>query len=115
MSLDVSRPCGLHGCGMDRFVIASMLREVALLQSLKGENRFKVRAYERAAEALERFAGDLAALVEEQRLEEIEGVGKSIASVIEELFRQGCSRMLDKLREEVPRGIVELSKLGIGE
>ena len=56
--------------------LRSALREHALLLGLKGDSRFKVRAYERAAESLEAFAEDLAAYVAQNRLTEIEGIQK---------------------------------------
>jgi DNA polymerase (family 10) len=101
----------------DRFTIAARLREIAALLSLEGENRFKVRAYKRGAEALEHLThDDLGAMVREDRLTEIEGVGSSISSVIRELFVEGTSSKLDEVRRRIPRGLLELSKLeGIGD
>src|SRR5262245_17225406 len=102
----------------ERLEIAAALREFALLLGLKGENRFKARAYDRAAEAVERYplgrgeqVDDFDALIRDKRLTEIPGVGASIASVIDELARTGSAKQLDALRTEIPRGIIELSKL----
>jgi DNA polymerase (family X) len=101
---------------LDRITIAAALRELGMLLSLKGENRFKIRAYERGAEALEALEEDLGTLVEQDRLTEISGIGQSLAGVIRELWQTGTSPQLERLRTEIPRGIVELSKLeGIGE
>ena len=47
----------------DRFFIAAQLRQISELLQVKGENPFKARAYERAAEALERLDADLGAPV----------------------------------------------------
>lgn len=98
----------------ERVEIAGALRELALLLGLKGENRFKARAYDRAADALERFPSELDdfdTLVRNKRLTEIPGVGASIASVIDEVARTGSAKQLDALRAEIPRGIIELSKI----
>src|SRR5688572_11295133 len=101
---------------LDRFAIASMLRELALLFSLEGENKFKVRAYERGAEALERLEEDLAVLVEEDRLTDIGAIGPHLAHVIREIIRTGAAKDLDRLRRKIPRGVVELHRVeGLSE
>ena len=48
--------------------MARVLAEIAEMQELAGANRFKVRAYERAAEALLAFSGDLEDAVRTGRL-----------------------------------------------
>lgn len=95
----------------DRFAIAEALREIGLLLSLKGENRFRARAYERGAEAIEQLEEDFDKLVKNGGLTEIEGVGAGLASVIEELYRTGASKQLERLRNEVPKGLIELSQI----
>ncbi|HEY3302213.1 MAG TPA: DNA polymerase/3'-5' exonuclease PolX [Candidatus Binatia bacterium] len=95
----------------DRFFIAAQLRQIAGLLQIKGENPFKARAYERAADALERLDGDLDALVTSRRLTDIKGVGAGLAAAIDELYRTGKSAMLERLREELPPGVVEISSV----
>jgi DNA polymerase (family 10) len=96
---------------LDRHQIAASLRELGVLLQAKGENPFKIRAYETAARALDGFDGDLGALVDEKRLTEIPGVGEAIAAKITELWRDGRLSALEKLREEVPRGFPELMRV----
>ena len=55
----------------NRFEIAAELRVIARLLTIKGENPFKVQAYERGARALETFHGDFDKLVKAGRLKEI--------------------------------------------
>lgn len=95
----------------DRLEIAASLRQLALLMGLKGENRFKSRAYERAADALEKLDQNFDTLLREKKLTEISGVGDSIASMIEELAETGTAVALDRLKNEIPLGLIELSKL----
>ena len=92
----------------ERFLIADYLREIGRLLEVKGENRFKARAYERAARALETLADDLDLLVLNRRLTEIPGVGSALAGVIDELYRTGNSSLLEQLRGELPPGVIEL-------
>ncbi|HEY1371801.1 MAG TPA: PHP domain-containing protein [Candidatus Binatia bacterium] len=93
----------------DRFFIAGQLREIGRFLDVKGENRFKARAYERAARALETLDADLDLLVLNRRLTEIPGIGSALAAVIDELYRTGKSSLLEELREQLPPGAVEMN------
>jgi DNA polymerase (family 10) len=95
--------------------IADIFERIARLLELKGENPFKIRAYTNAARALETLSEDLGKLVEEERLEEVDGIGKAIAEKITTLVRTGKLEYYDKLREEFPQEIFLLFELqGLG-
>ncbi|HEX2226860.1 MAG TPA: PHP domain-containing protein [Candidatus Binatia bacterium] len=96
---------------VDRFEIAANLREIARLLTLMGENPFKAQAYERGARSLEKLGGDFDALVASRRLTQIPGIGTALASLIEEIYRTGESWMLQRMRQELPPGALELSVL----
>ena len=93
---------------MDRFAVAGALREMGRLLEARGESSFRVRAYERGARAVEGVA-DLGRLVDEDRLREVPGIGPVLASAIAELHRTGRSERLERLRAQLPPGILELS------
>ena len=95
----------------DRFEIAAELRVISRLLTIKGENPFKVQAYERAAHALETFDGDFDAFIKARRLKEIAGVGNALSAIIEEIYRTGECWLLEQLRQELPAGAVELSEV----
>jgi DNA polymerase (family X) len=95
----------------DRFEIAAELRVIARLLTIKGENPFKVQAYERGAGALETFQVDFDKLVKAGRLKEIAGVGNALSAIIEEIYRTGECWLLEQLRQELPAGAVELSEV----
>ena len=59
---------------MNKDEISVILGQVARVLELKGENPFKVRAYTNAARALETLGGDLAKMIDEDRLREVEGI-----------------------------------------
>ena len=95
--------------------VGEILEQIALLLELKGENPFKIRAYTNAARALETLTEDMAKLVEEKRLEEIDGIGKAIAEKITTLVTTGRLQYYDTLREEFPPDIFTLFELqGLG-
>jgi len=96
---------------LDRFSVARALREIASLMQVEGANPFKVRAYERGARALEGMPEDLGTLVREGRLTSVPGIGSALAATITELFQTGRSPQLDRLREKLPPGVIELGQV----
>jgi DNA polymerase (family X) len=93
---------------LDKVAVARALRELGMLLEVKGENPFKVRAYEAGARALEDAEEDLPALVASGRLEELRGIGAALAKKIAELHLTGRTDLLERLRAELPKGILEL-------
>jgi DNA polymerase (family 10) len=96
---------------LDRLAVARALREMADLLALAGDEPFKARAYERGARVLESLSADLARLVDEGRLTELRGIGSGLAAAISELHLTGRSRALDKLRQQLPPGALDLSQV----
>ncbi|HET9595970.1 MAG TPA: DNA polymerase/3'-5' exonuclease PolX [Anaeromyxobacteraceae bacterium] len=96
---------------LDKFGVARALREIGTLLEVKGENPFKVRAYETGARALEDSPEDVGALVAGDRLQELPGVGEALARKIAELHATGTTPILERLRAELPRGILELVRV----
>jgi DNA polymerase (family X) len=97
--------------GLNRFEISAALQEIGLLLRAGGTDQFRSRAYARAAQAVAGFDGDFPRLVQEKRLTEIKGIGESLAGVIEDLHSTGGSPLLDRLRTELPPGVLELSQI----
>jgi DNA polymerase (family 10) len=93
---------------LDKLAVARALRELGGLLELKGENPFKVRAYETGARAVEALDGDLAAAVAAGRLTELPGIGEALARKIADLHLTGRTDLLDRLRAEFPPGTLEL-------
>ena len=100
---------------MTKAEIADILEEIAQLLDLKGENAFKIRAYQNAARALEMYPGDLERAANEGALEGIDGIGKAIAVKITELVQTGRLEYFEELKAEFPATIFELFDLqGLG-
>lgn len=100
---------------MTKEEIAGVLENIARLLELKGENPFKIRAYTNAARAMETLPEDPAKLVAEERLVEVEGIGKAIAEKIAEMVETGKLAFYDELRGEFPADIMDLFELqGLG-
>jgi DNA polymerase (family 10) len=101
---------------MNNNQIASVFEDMADLLELKGENVFKIRAYQKAARSIEHLSVELEQLVkEDSNLREIPGVGEAIAKKITELVQTGKLRVYEELKAEFPRGITALLEVpGIG-
>ena len=95
--------------------ISDVLESIALLLDLKGENPFKVRAYTNAARAVETYAGDFMQMAREDRLQEIPGIGASIAEKLTELVTKGELLFYEELKAGFPPTLFELFELqGVG-
>jgi DNA polymerase (family 10) len=94
---------------IDRFEIAATLRQIARLMEIIGENPFKAQAYARGARALETLNGDFDALVASRRLTALPGIGAALAAIIDEIYTTGECYLLQRMRQELPPGAVELS------
>jgi len=100
---------------MNRDEIVEVLEEIGVLLQIKGENAFKIRAYENGARTLERMTESLETLVEEGRLQDLDGVGKALAEKVETLFRTGELDFYEKLKAEVPDGLRKMAEIsGLG-
>jgi DNA polymerase (family X) len=100
---------------MTKTQIVEVLEEIATLLELKDENPFKIRAYTNAARSIETWGGNLSDLQDEEALEKIPGIGKSIAEKVKELAATGKLKYLEELRANFPAAILELFSIpGLG-
>jgi DNA polymerase (family 10) len=95
--------------------VAALFNEIADFLEIKGENPFRVRAYRRAAQAMEGLTEDVVAIASRGSLLEVPGIGKDLAAKIHEYLQRGTVEYLDNLRKEIPVGVVELMGIhGVG-
>lgn len=102
---------------MTNLEIAELLRSVAAAYQLKDKdrNRFRIIAYERAADAIEHASSEVKDLWDEGKLEEIPGIGPNIAKYLDELFRTGSSKHFEAVMKGIPKSAFKLMELpGIG-
>jgi len=93
---------------MKNQLVAETLYKIADLLDLKGEIFFKSRAYRMAAQTIEVMDEDIGTLVKEKRLQDIPGIGEAIAKKITELVETGKLNYFEKLKKEIPEGLLEL-------
>jgi DNA polymerase (family 10) len=96
--------------------IAGVFQDMADLLELKEENIFKIRAYRRAAQIIERLPKEMSAMVEQgEDLQKIAGIGEAIAKKSAELIYSGKLEAYENLKAEFPEGITNLLEIpGIG-
>jgi DNA polymerase (family 10) len=87
--------------------VEAALLEFADLLAILSEDRFKPRAYEKAARAVGGYHADLAGMDPAEILK-IPNVGKSIAEKIQEFLRDGRIETLESLRAKIPPGVREM-------
>jgi DNA polymerase (family X) len=100
---------------MNNKEIARIFRDIAGILELKGENVFKIRAYQKVARTIEQLPVELDIMVRENRLREVPGVGDAIEKKIIELVTTGKLNFYERLKAASPIGITALLDIpGIG-
>ncbi len=101
---------------MKNTAIARVFQDMADLLELKGENKFKIRAYQRAARAIEYLPKEIGIMLEEgEDLQTIPGVGEAIAKKTIELINTGKLGAYEELKAGFPEGIITLLEVpGVG-
>ncbi len=103
---DTARP---NGPGPSNAQAADAFREIADLLDVLGE-KFKPEAYRRASRSIESLAEGLGAVAARGELRSIPGVGEAIEEKIREVLRTGRIDYLERLKREVPAGLVDLMR-----
>ncbi len=91
--------------------VAAIFAAMADMLDIQGEDYHRVMAYRRAAESLAALGRPLAEIWRAGELETIPGIGKTLAAKIDELMRTGRLAAYEKLRQEVPAGVVEMLQI----
>jgi len=94
--------------------IAMLLRQIAALLEEQGV-AFKPAAYRRAAKVLDELPRDVSAFKDLKELEDLPGIGESIAKKIQEYLKTGRIAALDKLlgmQGGIPPALMEVEGLG---
>lgn len=93
---------------VDKNTVVKALQEMSLYLQISGENAFKTRAYDLAAERIAGTTEDLHALAKQNKLTSLPGIGESIATKISDLLLTGKMSALEELKAKWPPKILEL-------
>ncbi len=95
--------------------LARTFHEIGDILEVKGEIPFKTIAYHRAADAIAKAPFDVASTYAGGDRRAIAGVGQAIGDKIVEMATTGHVALHDRLRGEVPPGVVDLLRIpGVG-
>jgi DNA polymerase (family 10) len=95
--------------------IADAFEELAGLYELDGAVVYRVVAYRNAATAIREAGVSVAEMARDGRVEELAGVGRTIAEKIDALLETGSIPSADKLKARIPSGLIEITRIpGLG-
>jgi DNA polymerase (family 10) len=102
---------------LKNYEISRILHEIAIFEDMK-EEKFKPRAYEKAAIYISSLNEDLETIFRKggiKALMELPGIGKGIAEKLVEIIQTGKLGYHEKLKREIPVDVTTLSSIeGIG-
>ena len=96
---------------MDNIEFAKIFWEIAEFLELKNENRFRIRAYQKAARNIEALSENLEDIYKKggvKALEEVPGIGEGIAEKVENIIKTGKLPQHDKLLAQFPKSFITL-------
>jgi DNA polymerase (family 10) len=95
--------------------IAEAFEELASLYELDGAVVYRVVAYRNAAKAIREAGVSVAEMAREGRVDQLAGVGRTIAEKIDDLLETGSIPSADKLKARIPAGLIEITRIpGLG-
>jgi DNA polymerase (family 10) len=100
---------------MKNFEIAEIFKNIAQILDIKGDNPFRIRAYERAALNIESLSEDIEEYIQQDKLQDLPGIGKDLAEKIKEIAKTGRLKFYEQLKKSIPKGLVDLLNIpGVG-
>ncbi len=93
---------------MKNLEISRIFRDIVKILEVKGDNPFRIRAYERAAQNIESLTEDIENFIKEGRLSDIPGIGSDLAAKITEIVDTGNLKFYEKLKKAMPAGVLDL-------
>lgn len=91
--------------------LIKILKNIAKLLELKGENPFKAKAYLNAADIINEQNINIEDTVKNNKLKDIKGFGEALQKKISEFVETGKMSYYEKLKSEVPSGLFEISTI----
>jgi DNA polymerase (family 10) len=88
--------------------VAAIFAAMADILAIQGENYHRILAYRRAAENVSTLGRPLEEVWRAGDVETIPGIGKILASKIDELMRTGRLSAYEQLQDQVPAGVVDM-------
>ena len=95
--------------------LAQIFERMARVIAFKAGDRFRIMAYERAATSLRDLDEDVTKVAEAGKLEELPGIGKDLAAMIEEYIKTRRVGRYERERRGIPDELIDLMSVpGLG-
>ncbi|MEO8246400.1 MAG: DNA polymerase/3'-5' exonuclease PolX [Chloroflexota bacterium] len=95
--------------------LAHVFNEIGDMLEILGEVVYKSVAYRRVADVIERYPDDVAALYRRGTPPKLAGAGPALSQKLAELSETGALAYHEKLRAQVPEGLLEILRIpGVG-
>ncbi len=91
--------------------ITHLLRSIEAAYLIKNVNRFRIIAYQNAADTVEKMTREIRDIWQEGNLDKIPGIGQTIAAALDEYFKKGHSRHFDEALRGIPATVFELMRV----
>lgn len=98
----------LGGAKMNNLNVSLVLSNISNLLKIKGENKYKVAAYEKASKVIKDLEADIKCLVDKEEVDSLPGIGESLAEKISEIVLMGSCNCYQKLTDEYPVSLITL-------
>lgn len=105
------------GKDINNVEIAELLKAVAAAYEIKGKdkNKFRIIAYERAADAIEHLSSEAKDLWDDKKLDQVAGIGEAISKHLGDIFTKGKSKHFQEVLSGIPDAVFELLPIeGVG-
>lgn len=91
---------------MKNLEIAKILYDIADILEIQ-DVAFKPQAYRKAARSIETSAEDIEEIAKQGKLEDLPGVGKSIAEKVQEYLETGRLKYYEEIKKQIPKHLSE--------
>jgi len=97
----------MHNCNNSK--LASIFKQMSLMYRYSGNiDRFRAISYERASKVIENMKEDVSEMKYQNQLENLKGIGKSIAEKIIEFLNTGKIKRYEELKTALPIDLIDL-------
>ncbi len=98
---------------MSNLQIAKLFKNIAAAYSIKNEKKFyfQIIAYQKASEAIASTTSEVKDLYLEKKLDSLPGIGPTIKSRLEELFKKGHVKHFDWVLKDIPASVFVLIEI----
>ncbi len=91
--------------------LAAQLREIADALVLEGANPHRIRAYRNAANTIEELTESIETVAEQERLQDLPGIGKDLSVKIQEFLLTGNIQTREPTNNALPPEVAQWSQL----